>query len=243
MSIPQWNSEWEKPDPLRGARGWSGHHYATVGAAVALLITSVGMLMPAVPRARYKERDVDRAWEQLNDAFARAAEDTSPRAPRDPSEGDREAPAVKTRGPLTFTDSENRFSVIFPEAPVLRSRSTAANVQAQLAVWEAHDGDTTYTLTAIYAPVELLDATFDLDQMSRGGGDPHWRVVSRRAVTIDGLPGKQVEYSASAGNRTSVSVSTRFEGTVVTMTISRTVGLTGESEEAKASFDSLRFAR
>jgi Flp pilus assembly protein TadB len=69
MALPKWNSEWEKPDPLRGARGWSRHHYVSVSIAVILAVTALGLLMPAVAKARHKKHQLDRIYEQLREAI------------------------------------------------------------------------------------------------------------------------------------------------------------------------------
>lgn len=73
MSIPKWNSEWERPDPLRGARGWVRHHFASVGVAAILICCVLGLLVPAVTNARRKQYELDRANEQLQAAFGAAA--------------------------------------------------------------------------------------------------------------------------------------------------------------------------
>ena len=245
MTIPQWNSEWEKPDPLRGRLGWSPHHYAAVGVAVVLFVTALGVLVPAVPKARQKEYEVDRGYDQLRIALAEGTVGASTRETIDTprSEPPREAPAVQ-HGPLVFTDPKGRFSVTFPTAPVPRPPSKEeAGGPFQLVHWVAFDGNTRYTTSAIYAPVELLDASFDLAQVGQGDDNPLWRAVTRRAVTVDGRPGLLIEYAAIDGVRASVSVTTRYEGTVVTLSVSGAKGLTGESEGAKAFFESLRFVR
>jgi hypothetical protein len=74
MTIPKWNEEWEKPDPLRGKRGWCRHQYATAGGAAVLLIAAFGLLVPAVPKARETERDTGRVWEHARDTLIKSAE-------------------------------------------------------------------------------------------------------------------------------------------------------------------------
>ena len=65
MRLPHWNSDWEKPDPLQGRRGWELHHYASVVAAAILLIVAVGVFLPAAAKARQKEREQYKIWEEL----------------------------------------------------------------------------------------------------------------------------------------------------------------------------------
>lgn len=76
MTMPQWNSEWEKPDPLRNRRGWCRHHYAAIGTAAILLVIAFGVAVPAVCRARQQEAEVDRTYKQLQAAFVVGASDT-----------------------------------------------------------------------------------------------------------------------------------------------------------------------
>ena len=66
MTFRKWNSEWEKPDPLRGARGWCQHHYAAIGVAMALLLAVFALVPPAMLRARQKEAELDRAYKHLH---------------------------------------------------------------------------------------------------------------------------------------------------------------------------------
>jgi len=65
MTIPEWNTEWEKPDPLRGKRGWSGGHYVSVGIAVILFVAALSLLVPAVVKARGNRDELVRINEQL----------------------------------------------------------------------------------------------------------------------------------------------------------------------------------
>jgi hypothetical protein len=51
-SLPIWNDDWERADPLKGRRGWTKRDYANIGVAACLFLTTVGLLVPAVPRAR-----------------------------------------------------------------------------------------------------------------------------------------------------------------------------------------------
>jgi hypothetical protein len=73
MTLPPWNNEWEKPDPLGGRQGWGRHHYAAVGVAVALFVTAFGVVVPAVMRARQTEAELDRTYEALRAAFDEGA--------------------------------------------------------------------------------------------------------------------------------------------------------------------------
>jgi hypothetical protein len=52
MTIPVWNSDWEKPDPLRGKRGWTLPDYVNIGVAVGLVVVASGLLLPAAARSR-----------------------------------------------------------------------------------------------------------------------------------------------------------------------------------------------
>lgn len=63
--VAKWNSEWEKPDPLRGKRGWSQRHYTAVGVSVILFVIAVGVSAPAIERARQKEQELNRAYQQF----------------------------------------------------------------------------------------------------------------------------------------------------------------------------------
>jgi|HubBroStandDraft_6_1064221.scaffolds.fasta_scaffold609641_1 hypothetical protein len=51
MSLPTWDDEWERPDPLRGGKGWARHHYADVVVGAALAILALGLTVPALPDA------------------------------------------------------------------------------------------------------------------------------------------------------------------------------------------------
>jgi len=70
MTLPKWNSEWEKPDPLRTRRGWMLHHYASFAVAAILLVTALGVLLPTVPKARQKADEQNKIWEQLRNAMS-----------------------------------------------------------------------------------------------------------------------------------------------------------------------------
>ena len=69
MTLPKWNVEWEKPDPLRGKRGWSRHHYVTVGGAVLLLVAALGFLPPPVAKVRSAEQRLDQVGKQFRKAL------------------------------------------------------------------------------------------------------------------------------------------------------------------------------
>jgi hypothetical protein len=43
MTLPRWNDDWEKPDPLRGKRGWACLQYINMGIAVAHCTRLAGM--------------------------------------------------------------------------------------------------------------------------------------------------------------------------------------------------------
>ena len=156
------------------------------------------------------------------------------------------SPPGKTGDSQMLTDPKGRFSVTFPvvPAPLPPPSGGGSDSPVQLAIWEARDGDTKYILSVIYASAEFFDAKFDLNELASGGtNNPYWRVVNRKTVTTDGQPGRQVEYAATDELRSSVSVFTRYKGTVVTMSVNGLAGLTGESEGAKAYFASFRFTR
>jgi hypothetical protein len=50
MTLPRWNDDWEKPDPLRGKRGWTGPDYVNISVAVGLVVIAFGLLVPALAR-------------------------------------------------------------------------------------------------------------------------------------------------------------------------------------------------
>jgi hypothetical protein len=60
MVLPTWNSAWEKPDPLRGRKGWAGPHYASVTVAAVIAALALGISMPAVVKVREAESRVRR---------------------------------------------------------------------------------------------------------------------------------------------------------------------------------------
>jgi hypothetical protein len=64
MSLPSWNDDWQKSDPLRGKRGWACPHYADIGAVLLVLTMSFGLVLPVVARTREAESLVRRADEQ-----------------------------------------------------------------------------------------------------------------------------------------------------------------------------------
>lgn len=70
MTLPKWNDEWEKPDPLRGRRGWQRHHYATACVAAILFAVSLTLFFPAVVNARFKQHKLDREYEQFAEVLA-----------------------------------------------------------------------------------------------------------------------------------------------------------------------------
>jgi hypothetical protein len=155
-------------------------------------------------------------------------------------------PVVKSQERHSFTDPKGRFSVTFPTGPASIPPPQEVNVRPdkpiQLAIWAAEDGDTKYILSVTYAPADFLDTTFDLETFGQAE-NPHWRVERHRSVTIDGQAGKQIEYTANDGMRSSVSVFTRFKGTVVSMSVNGPRGVTAGSKEAKEYFGSFRFTR
>ena len=56
LPMPVWNDDWEKPDPLRGKRGWTSPDYFNLGIAAVLIVTALGLLPPAVAIVRETDR-------------------------------------------------------------------------------------------------------------------------------------------------------------------------------------------
>jgi hypothetical protein len=50
MTYSKWNSEWERPDPLRGKRGWNGRNYIIVTISVILSMIASGLIIPAIAK-------------------------------------------------------------------------------------------------------------------------------------------------------------------------------------------------
>jgi hypothetical protein len=68
MPLPAWNDDWEKPNLLRGRRGWAWSHYASLGVGAALAAVALGLSVPAVGRVRESDsrvRTIDevRQWQ------------------------------------------------------------------------------------------------------------------------------------------------------------------------------------
>jgi len=60
MSLPPWDDDWEKPNPLRCKGGWARPHYASIGVAAVLVATALGVSAPAVARVRDEDSRVRR---------------------------------------------------------------------------------------------------------------------------------------------------------------------------------------
>ena len=69
MSLPRWNTEWEKPDPLRGGRGWARHHYVSAGTAAILVFLALGTFVSAAAKAHRKAGELRRYYEQRQTAW------------------------------------------------------------------------------------------------------------------------------------------------------------------------------
>jgi hypothetical protein len=76
MKVPEWNCEWEKPDPLRGRLGWERHHYATFGVSVVLLVTAFGLAIPDLLRARQDKINLNRDYLLQQATMVQAVERT-----------------------------------------------------------------------------------------------------------------------------------------------------------------------
>jgi hypothetical protein len=64
VDLPQWNPEWNRPDPLKGRPGWEPRHSMALAVWAALLIGVTGLAVPAVVKCRLAEANVYRTWEQ-----------------------------------------------------------------------------------------------------------------------------------------------------------------------------------
>ena len=73
MSLPTWNDAWERPDPLRGGKGWAVHHYINVAAAAALTALVFGVTVPALVGVRGSHSWVRRAISHRDQDLAPAA--------------------------------------------------------------------------------------------------------------------------------------------------------------------------
>jgi len=62
--LPTWNEVWEKPDPLRGRRGWTWPDYANIGVAVFLTVATFALLMPRVIGIREADGRIQRINKQ-----------------------------------------------------------------------------------------------------------------------------------------------------------------------------------
>jgi hypothetical protein len=69
MSLPTWNDTWEKPNPMRGRRGWAGHHYADVAVAAVMVALALGVSLPAVVKVREVESRIRRSDVQREREF------------------------------------------------------------------------------------------------------------------------------------------------------------------------------
>lgn len=60
MTLPSWNDEWEKPDRLKGKRGWTLPDYVNIGVAAFIVANAFALVVPAVARGRETESFVAR---------------------------------------------------------------------------------------------------------------------------------------------------------------------------------------
>jgi len=60
MNMPMWNHAWERPDPLRGKRGWVCADYVNIGVTLGLVILAVGLLALVNARLRYGDLQMKR---------------------------------------------------------------------------------------------------------------------------------------------------------------------------------------
>ena len=77
MDIPQWNNEWDPPDPLKGRRGWSAHRYVSAGilallAAFSVVLMTPYFVLPALARRHRQEAELDRQHKTLQEAIGAA---------------------------------------------------------------------------------------------------------------------------------------------------------------------------
>ena len=67
-TLPMWNDECERPDLLRGKRGWTLVDYFNIGVAVCLVVITLGLLMPAITSVREtacRTRNINAQREQV----------------------------------------------------------------------------------------------------------------------------------------------------------------------------------
>jgi hypothetical protein len=72
VSLPTWNIAWEKPDPLRGRRGWAYPHYVSAMVAVTMSAITFGLMVPALGNARAESvrvRTIDYRHRQVQLAY------------------------------------------------------------------------------------------------------------------------------------------------------------------------------
>ena len=72
MTLPRWNDEWEKPDLLRGKRGWTFPDYINIGVAIVLVVTTFSFFLPAVLKIQEAEFRIRRLNEWREQEFANA---------------------------------------------------------------------------------------------------------------------------------------------------------------------------
>ena len=75
MSLPRWNNEWEKPDPLRGGQGWVRHHDVSAGTAAIMVFLALGSFVSAVAKAHRKAGELQRDHGRRQAAWWNSKED------------------------------------------------------------------------------------------------------------------------------------------------------------------------
>jgi hypothetical protein len=61
MAFPKWHEHWEKPDLLRGKRGWTCPDYVNIGVALVLAAVAFGLFSPA--NLKVRATDSRTRWE------------------------------------------------------------------------------------------------------------------------------------------------------------------------------------
>jgi len=77
MTLPKWNERWEKPDLLKGKRGWALPDYITIAVAIVLVVISFGLsvltnqkIRDSASRVHYLNEQQER---QLGEQFSLSA--------------------------------------------------------------------------------------------------------------------------------------------------------------------------
>ena len=75
MTLPMWNTDRERPDLLRGKRGWTVPDYVNIGIGVCLVVVALGLLVPAVARIRETDSWANRTNGQREHEFIHSRSD------------------------------------------------------------------------------------------------------------------------------------------------------------------------